>query len=88
MTSLDQRLQDAIAKRDQLASDAQRIAGKKEAAEKSLKDVRAEIQTKNLDPDTLDDTIEQLEASFEEAVQKFEQDVNSAEKALEPYLEK
>jgi predicted nucleic acid-binding Zn-ribbon protein len=87
MTSLDQRLQDAIEKRDQLASDAQRIAGKKEAAEKSLKDVEDEIRAKNLDPDNLDDTIKQLDSSFSEAVQKFETDVNSAEEALAPYLE-
>lgn len=88
MTSLNQRLQAAITKRDQLSSDAQRIAGKKEAAEKSLKDVQDEIRKKSLDPDTLEDTIAQLETSFEEAVQKFENDVNAAEEALAPYLEK
>jgi len=88
MLTLDQRLQNAISKRDQIASDAQRIAGRKEAAEKSLKSVEDEIRSKNLDPDTLDDTIARLEASFEETVQKFENDVNAAEEALAPYLEK
>ena len=56
MSDLDTRLTKAIELRDHLAGASQRILGKKEAAEKSLADVDAEIRSKNLDPDTLDET--------------------------------
>lgn len=84
---LDARLEAAIAKRDRLASEAQRIAGRKEAAEKALATLESEIRGKNLDPDKLDETVSKLETAYEAAVEALENDVATAEKALAPFLE-
>jgi len=84
---LDSRLNAAVAKRDRLAADAQRIAGRKEAAEKALSEVEREIREKNLDPDTLDETITKLQEAYQKAVETFEREVQEAASALAPYLE-
>jgi len=85
---LDTRLKEALVKRDQLVADAQRIAGRKEAAEKALAEVEAEIREKKLDPEKLDETITQLKAAYVKAVETFEKDLETAREALTPYLEK
>jgi chromosome segregation ATPase len=85
--NLDERLEAAVAARDRLAAEAQRLAGRKEAAEKAVRDLEVEIREKKLDPDTLDDTVEQLEAAYRSAVETLEREVEAAQKALSPYLE-
>jgi predicted nucleic acid-binding Zn-ribbon protein len=85
---LDSRLKTALAERDRLVADAQRIAGRKEAAEKNLAEVEEEIRKKNLDPETLDDTIKQLREAFATAVADFERDLEAAREALTPFMEK
>ena len=85
---LDGRLTAALAERDRLSALAQKIQGRKEAAAKALDELRAEIVAKNLDPDSLDETIEKLEVAYEQAVTKLEQEVKAARESLTPYLEK
>jgi len=85
---LDERLNKALAERERLSSLAQKIQGRKEAAAKSLEDLRGEILAKNLDPDSLDETIQKLEGAYLEAVTNLEQEVESARDAINPYLEK
>ena len=85
---LDERLNKALAERERLSSLAQKIQGRKEAAAKSLEDLRGEILAKNLDPDSLDETIQKLEGAYLEAVTNLEQEVESARDAITPYLEK
>jgi predicted nucleic acid-binding Zn-ribbon protein len=87
METLDQRLSAAIELRDRLSSEASRIQGRKEAAEHALGAVRAEIKSKNLDPDDLDSTISRLEEAYDKAVETFEAEVSSAETSLMPYME-
>ena len=86
-SDLDQRLKDAVAERDRLSGEAQRIAGRKEAAERALAAVEKEIRAKNLDPDTLDQTLTTLTEAYEKAVESFEADVAKAKEALSPYME-
>ena len=85
--SLDERLDKALALRDRLSAESQRIAGRKEAADKALATVEAEIRSKNLDPDTLDQTLEKLTSAYEAAIQTFEDDLVAAETALTPFME-
>lgn len=85
---LDERLKNALAERDKLSAAAQKIQGRKEAAEKALEDLRKEILSKNLDPDSLDQTIEKLETAFLEAVETLERGVSAARTAMTPYMEK
>lgn len=84
---LDARLDAAVKTRDRLSSEAQRIAGRKEAAEKALADLEDEIRSKNLDPDQLDATLAKLESAYEDAVNTFVKDVEAAKAALAPYME-
>lgn len=86
-TELDTRLKDAIAKRDRLASDAARIAGRKDAAERSLLEIETEIRAKKLDPNTLDETIEKLEAAYALEVSTLEEAVDKAREELTPFME-
>lgn len=85
---LDERLNKALVLRERLSSLAQKIQGRKEAAAKSLEDLRGEILAKNLDPDSLDETIEKLEGAYLEAVTGLEKEVEFARDAITPYLEK
>lgn len=84
---LDSRLKAAVSKREKLAAEAQRIAGRKEAAEKALEAVEQEIREKNLDPEDLDRTIEKLESALEAEVKKLEEGIAAAQADLSPYLE-
>lgn len=87
MLDLDSRLAAAIKTRDRLAGEAQRIAGRKEASEKALADVEADIRSKNLDPSTLDATLTKLTSAYEQSVESFVADVAKAEEALSPFTE-
>ncbi len=71
MADLESRLKAAVETRDQLARDAQRIEGRKEAAEKALREVEDEIQERGLDPATLDKTVSDLQAAYEAEVEKL-----------------
>jgi len=87
MSELDDRLKKALSRRDRLNSESQRIAGRKEAAEKALAEVGREIREKKLDPATLDTTLAALTAAYEKAVASFEADLDAAQTALTPYME-
>ena len=86
-SDLDTRLKTSVALRDRLTAESQRIAGRKEAAEKALSEVEGEIRDKNLDPDTLDQTLDTLNAAYEQAVKSFEQALIAARESLAPYME-
>ena len=83
---LDARLEKAVALRNTLSSESQRVRGRKEAAEKALAEIEAEIREKNLDPDTLEDTLQTLKEAYRKAVEAFEADLQQAQQALSPYL--
>jgi len=85
-SDIDQKLALAVAERDRLSAEVQRIEGRKEAAEAALEQVRAEIKAKNLDPDTLDTTISDLQQAYETEVLSFETQVQDAAQALSPFL--
>ena len=84
---LDTRLKAAVSEREKLTAESQRIAGRKEAAEKALRTVEAEIRAKNLDPDTLDETVKKLNTAYSEAVSKLEMELQAARESLIPYQE-
>ena len=86
-TDLDQRLAQALERREKLSADIQRIQGKKEAAEKQLSDLRSEIQDKKLNPDNLDTLVAELEAAYIAAVENLEAGLQEAKSQLQPYLE-
>jgi chromosome segregation ATPase len=87
MEDLERRLNEALATRDRLSQEVQRIAGRKEAAEKALEKVEGEIRERKLNPDTLEQTLETLEQAYAQEVEAFEKAVNVAQEALSPYME-
>ena len=87
MADLDQRLTEAVQKRNKLESEAQRVAGRREAAISALEAVEKEISERGLDPNTLSDTIEDLRTRYETAISELEQGIIDAHTALTPYLE-
>ncbi len=87
MSDLDHRLQVAVENRNKLASDVQRIIGRREAAAKALADIEEEIREKGLDPDTLTDTVAELRDRYETSISELERGVQEAQTALTPYLE-
>jgi|14BtaG_2_1085337.scaffolds.fasta_scaffold36617_2 uncharacterized protein YfcZ (UPF0381/DUF406 family) len=85
--SIDERLRKAIAARDKLAGDIQRISGKKQAAEQALEEVEQEIRDANLDPETLGETLRKLEQGLETSIREFEIKLQKANESLKPYME-
>ncbi len=83
---LDQRLKSALAARDKLAAETQRIEGRREAAQKALLEVEEEIRAKKLDPATLDKVVEDLRKAYEDEVSKLENEISQARESLNPYI--
>ena len=84
---LDARLAESVKQRDSLKAEMQKIEGRKEAAQKGLQNVEDAIREKNLDPGSLDDTLDKLTSAYTEALANFERDVATAQKTLAPYME-
>ena len=83
---LDKRLAEAVKKRNDLSAEAQRIAGRREAAINALSAVEQEIVDRGLDPETLSETVIELRQKYEAAIIEFEKGVEDAHTALSPYL--
>lgn len=86
MSDFKLRIELASKRRDDLVTKHQRLLGRLEESERALAAVREECRSKNLDPDTLDETISKLELVIEQSISLFESKLESAERALKPYL--
>lgn len=84
---LDARLKKALETRERLKSETQRVLGRKESAEKALREIEDEIRAKNLDPDTLEEKVILLTKAYEEELSKVELSLTEAQSALNPFLE-
>jgi len=83
--NIDNRLDDAIKRRDELEAEAQRILGKLEAAKQSLGEVQDACRKKGIEPDQLEGTIEMLKVRYEDSVKEIEVKVEQTEEALSPF---
>lgn len=86
MSDFKARIDAAVKRRDELTTRHQRLLGRLEESERALEAVREECRAKNLDPDTLDDTITKLETAITTSIAQFESKLDAAETALKPYL--
>lgn len=86
MATLDQRFEDALKLRTKLVADVQRIQGKKEAAQATLKAAEEACRAKKIDPEKIDEKIKQLEDKYEELVSRLEEEVAEAKQKLAPFL--
>jgi transcriptional regulator NrdR family protein len=86
MSDLDQRLEAAVQKRKKLASDMERLRGRKEQAESNLAAIKEECLEKNINPEKIDDTLEKFTEKYAVLVQDIEKQTEEAEKSLAPYV--
>lgn len=83
---LNARLREAVRRRNNLATNVNRIEARVEAAKQNLAAAEAECRSKGIDPEQIDSYVQQLEQRFNDAVLALEQDVSAAEAAIEPFL--
>lgn len=86
MSNLDQQLEDVIRRRKKVAETLERLKGRKEQAQANLEAVEEECRGKNIDPDKIDDIIQQLENKYRTIVDELTRDIADAEKKIEPYV--
>jgi predicted nuclease with TOPRIM domain len=82
---LAERLEEAIERRDLLASEAQRLKGRLEQAKETLAAVEAEAKKKGINPTKIDQTIIQLEKRLEDGVKGLERQIEEAEEAMKQF---
>ena len=87
MSDRQDRLSKAIARRDSVERDTQRLQGRLEAAREEVGKIETECRSKGLDPAKLDASIDKLQQRYEKAVTDLESQVAAAEKALGPFLQ-
>lgn len=86
MTELDKRLEKAVAERSRLSKEVERLQVRREEAEKNLQAVEEECRSKKVDPDRIDEVIEQLETKYREHVEEIESKNQDLQTQLKPYL--
>jgi len=86
MSNLDQELEQVVQKRKRLRADIERLRGRKEQAEANLAQVEAECRSKNIEPDKIDEILEQLEGKYRALVDELKRDTDAAERALAPFV--
>ena len=84
-TELKARLEEAVRRRDEFLQQRQRVLGRLEEAQRTVEDLKAKCRAKGVDPDNLDVTIQRLESELTKSVESLEEQLNQAEKALEPF---
>jgi len=80
-----QRLEDAIRRRDAAQRKVQQLQGRLSAAQDEKANIEKECTSRGVAPDKLDAAISQLERRYEAAVAAFEKDVANVEGKLAPY---
>ena len=85
MSELEERLDRAVKKRDQLKEIVQRAKGRLDSARESVTKIEADVRECGIEPDQLGATITALEGRLETAVKELEQQLQEADTALAPY---
>lgn len=86
MSNLDQQLEDVVQRRKKVAETLERLKGRKEQAETTLAAVEEECREKKIDPDKIDDIIQQLEDKYAGIVEELTKDTEEAERKIAPFV--
>lgn len=78
-------LNQLIQKRNQVAQDLERMLGRREQAQKALADVEAECRAKNIDPDRIEQTIQELNQRLQLLVPELEAKIARCAESLAQY---
>jgi chromosome segregation ATPase len=87
MDALKRKLDAALARRDAVERNRQRVQGRLDNARRTLEEVEGECRNRKVDPDRLDEAIQKLTQRYEDEVASLVAQVAQAEKELAPYLE-
>jgi len=87
MTDIKTRIEAVVKRRDDLRSQTERVLGRLEESEKNLEALRDECRAKNVDPDTLEETIKKLEQALATSLADYESQISEAEQAIKPYIQ-
>jgi len=86
VSNLDEQLEDVIKRRKKVTETLERLKGRKEQAQANLEAVEEECRAKNIDPEKIDDIIQQLEDKYRTIVEELTKDIAEAERKIEPYV--
>lgn len=82
-----QRLEALLIRRDQIRESTQRIKGRLDSARSDKAAIEDECKQRGVEPERLDDAIDQLSERLGTAVGDLETQIQEAESAVAPYLE-
>lgn len=83
-SSLDAKLKLLIDRRNVVANDAQRIAGRLAAARQSLAEAETECRQRGIEPEHIDVRLAELVSRYETLIGQLEAEVVAAETAIAP----
>lgn len=86
MSSLDESLEEALTRRKRVSETLERLKGRKEQAEANLAQIEEECRAKKIDPEKIEEVIQQLENKYRAIVKEIERETQEAERALEPFV--
>lgn len=74
-----------IQKRNQLAQDLDRLIGRREQAQKTLAEIEAESRARNIDPNRIEQTIQELWNRYQTMVPELEAKITRCADSLAQY---
>jgi uncharacterized protein YfcZ (UPF0381/DUF406 family) len=86
VNNLDQDLEAVLARRKKVTEAVERLKGRKEQAEANLAQIEEECRAKKIDPEKIDDVIQQLEDKYKNLIEELDRDTQEAERALAPFV--
>lgn len=86
MSNLDQQLENVVQRRKKVAETLERLKGRKEQAETNLAAIEEECRGKKIDPEKIDEIIQQLEDKYRGIVEELSQDTEEAERKIAPFV--
>jgi len=81
------KLDDLLKRKDAVQAKAERAKGRLDAARRELGAVADECRKKGIEPEQLPEAIAKLQGKFDALTADMAQRIESAEKAIAPYLE-
>lgn len=85
MSDIHTQLQNALQKKKDLTSELQKLQGKLEIAKQQMEQVEKECEELGVDPNNLDEIIDDLTERYEQSVLDFVNSINALDTKLQQY---
>lgn len=79
-------LENLLQRRDQIKDSISRIKGRLDSARSEQAEIEKECREKGIDPERLDEVVDQLEQRFDQEVEDLQRNIQKAEQDLQPYV--